>query len=274
MDPDLAVLLSTNLTKPIDLTKVNHILARPPFLAVPGSFNVRDLGYGTMNAVKEGYILRAGSLENITAAGQAILQDFGITTIFDLRSEREKELAPTPDIPLIDNRWFPSTSTNTTTVAAQKHAEPAKSFTLTSMYLDLLETHKPSYKAVFEHIRDHPDRSFLFHCTAGKDRTGLLAALILAIANVEIEQVNYDYALTRVGIEPVRDMLMAKLLAGNFNVDMNSPRMREYNRMPLDCWTDVFNEMNERYGGVEGYIRDELGLSDNDIVKVKNNLKE
>lgn len=269
MDSDLASLLSTNLSKSLDPVKVDSLLACPPFIPISGSFNVRDIGYNTSGAVRQGYILRAGSLENLTADGQSELQTLGIKTIFDLRSEKEKHLFPTADIPSVENKWFPSTTTNITTADAQIPKEPAEPFTLTSMYLEILQTHKPSYRAVFEHIRDHPEKPFLFHCTAGKDRTGLLAALILAISGVELAHINYEYALTRVGIEPVRDMLLAKLAAGNFKVDMNSPRMAEYNKMPLDWWTSVFEQMEGRYGGVAGYVRDELQFTNADIAKIR-----
>lgn len=232
MATDLDSLLATQMTEPIDLTQVNSILASSPFVTIPGTFNVRRLLDHSQPAIRSNYIFRSGSLEHLTPEGQLALSNLGITTIFDLRSIREKETAPTPNVPGIENRWYPSTATNTTTAPAREPQESQETFSLTGMYLDLLETHQPSFKAVFEHIRDHPDMPFLFHCTAGKDRTGVLAALILSVAGADLEAINRDYALTRIGIEPVRELLTAKLTAGNFNTKLDSPKLREYAKLP------------------------------------------
>lgn len=90
------------------------------------------------------------------------------------------------------------------------------------MYLDMLVSHHDSFKAVFEHILCHPDKPFLFHCTAGKDRTGLIAALIFGLAEVDLEYINHDYALIRVEVERVREFLMQKWKATNPGTDERS----------------------------------------------------
>ncbi|KAK5091360.1 hypothetical protein LTR05_001543 [Lithohypha guttulata] len=273
MAADLDSLLATQMTEPIDLTQVNSILASPPFVTISGTFNARRLLDHSQSAIRSDYIFRSGSLEHLTTEGQSALRNLGITTIFDLRSQREKETVPTPDIPGIENKWYPSTATNSTTASARESEKSEETISLTGMYLDILETHQPSFKAVFQHIRDHPDMPFLFHCTAGKDRTGVLAALILSVADADLETINRDYALTRIGIEPVRELLTAKLTAGNLNTKLNSPRMREYAKLPLDCWDVVFTELGKRYGDVKGYIKQELGLSGEEMNTIVANLR-
>lgn len=66
---------------------------------------------------------------------------------------------------------------------------------------------------------------------AGKDRTGVLAFLLLSLAGADPTVVDHDYALTRVGIEPARDLLEAKL-AGTMNLDKNDPVMWRYFEIP------------------------------------------
>jgi protein tyrosine/serine phosphatase len=80
------------------------------------------------------------------------------------------------------------------------------------MYMGILETHEGIFKLVLQHVKKHPDRPFLFHCTAGKDRTGVLAYLLHSLAGSPTDVINLDYALTRVGVEPVREFLMSKLV--------------------------------------------------------------
>ena len=74
----------------------------------------------------------------------------------------------------------------------------------------MLKSHQSAFKSVFQHIHDHPGEPFLFHCTAGKDRTGVLAALVQSLAGTPVSDIAHDYALTRVGIEPAKDLLKQK----------------------------------------------------------------
>lgn len=101
-----------------------------------------------------------------------------------------------------------------------------------------------AFKSIFEHIRDNPDEPFLFHCTgmqvyqlftylidllftAGKDRTGVLAALIMDAAGCDDEAIAKDYELTSIGLEPTRAATEAKFLsfpdfAGNVQAVRNT----------------------------------------------------
>lgn len=99
------------------------------------------------------------------------------------------------------------------------------------MYSSLLDTHQPSLKAVLHHILEQPNKPFLFHCTAGKDRTGVVAAIILSLAGAPIEEIQRDYALSRVGIEPVREFLMTKVAAFG-KVDLSDPKVQAAGRFP------------------------------------------
>lgn len=206
-------MLAIPITEPIDLTVVNSILVSDPFIPVPGLINVRDLNDGTEPHFKQGYMFRSGSLEQLTDQGKETLISLGITDIFDLRSEKEHNANPDPEIPGIKNHWTPPTrSSNDTQNGGSASEEPPSSFS--QMYLALLPTYQASIRAVFSHARDQPNRPFLFHCTAGKDRTGLVAALLLGLIGASLSYINHDYALTRVGIEPARAFLLQKVAPG------------------------------------------------------------
>ena len=212
-EPNWIKILSTPATEAIEDSELEPILSAPPFVSLPGLFNARDLNDGKLNELKSDYMFRAGSLENITSAGAQALLALNIKTIFDLRSQRERTEAPEPDLPGIECLWYPSTQddpTHPTKADVNAYRASTGGFSWNQMYLDIMKSHRDSFKAVFQHILEHPDKPFLFHCTAGKDRTGVLAALILGLANVDIEYINHDYALTRVGMEPARSFLMQK----------------------------------------------------------------
>lgn len=96
------------------------------------------------------------------------------------------------------------------------------------LYTQIMDNAGPSFRIILRHIRDNPSSGCIFHCTAGKDRTGILAALLLKVcvvplhrdqpsdqvhqlAGVDNQTIAEDYALTRVGREPARQKIMARL---------------------------------------------------------------
>lgn len=232
---DLDIILATPATQPIDSNTVESILGSPPFISLPGLFNARDLSDDTLTNLRSSYIYRSGSLENITSSSAQAFLALEIAHIFDLRSERERQSAPEPNLPGISVSWHPSTyddPTNPVQITSTTYRDAGGEYSLLQMYLDMLASHRDSFKAVFEHILHRPDKPFLFHCTAGKDRTGLLAALVLSLAEVDLDYINRDYALTRVGVEPVREFLMQKWRATNPNEDAKSKETRSAIRFP------------------------------------------
>jgi hypothetical protein len=87
-----------------------------------------------------------------------------------------------------------------------------------------------------------------------------------------IEAIAVDYALTRVGYEPVRESLMAILVA-QMGEAVNAPGMTEMGTAKQETMFNFMNMLQEKYGGVEGYVKKELNLTDEDIQKIINNLK-
>lgn len=90
----------------------------------------------------------------------------------------------------------------------------------------MLKTYKLSFKAVLSHVRDNPKQPFLFHCSAGKDRTGVLAAIILHLAGFGSEDIALDYARTRIGVEPAREAMMI-IVQKDLGLDITAPGFKE-----------------------------------------------
>lgn len=174
---DLEAILATHLFVPLPAATVNDILARPPFVQTTSVFNLRSLP----PPVRENYIFRSGSLESINQTDYQTIHDLRIKTIFDLRSLAETADHPTRELPGIAVKWVPSTEYDHT-LAANKQDPSRFSVCLVpplfnlahpdddqtkflALYMNLLGTHAGAYKSVLEHVRDHPDSPFLFHCT-------------------------------------------------------------------------------------------------------------
>lgn len=95
--------------------------------------------------------------------------------------------------------------------------------------VDMMFFHLDAYQSTFRElllfVLKYPGAPFLIHCTAGKDRTAIAVALLLSIAGVPREFIAHDFALTRIGIEPVREVLQAKLTDGR-KVDLEDERLK------------------------------------------------
>ena len=80
-------------------------------------------------------------------------------------------------------------------------------------YTDILEAAPSSYRKILLHLANEPSKPLIIHCTAGKDRTGVLCALILSLCGVEDHIVAYEYSLTEKGLAEFKEVLIAHLMA-------------------------------------------------------------
>lgn len=83
----------------------------------------------------------------------------------------------------------------------------------TRAYTDILNNAPSAYKQILTHIASEPEKPLVIHCTAGKDRTGVLCALILSLCGVEDEVVAYEYSLTELGLAEYREKIIEHLMA-------------------------------------------------------------
>jgi len=139
------------------------------------------------------------------------------------------------------------------------------------LYSQILEHGGAAFGAILRHVRDRPTEGCLFHCTAGKDRTGIIAAILLKLAGVKDELIADDYSLSRVGREPVRAMVMARLskeplFASDNQAALNMLTSRH------ETMTAFLSLLQEKYGGVQEYVKHYIGLSEDDINIIQKNL--
>lgn len=159
-------------------------------LPLEGAYNVRDLGgYPAAGGqtVRKGQFLRGASLSHLTASDRTFLLQYGLAAIIDLRSPFEAERNPDPDfgIPVFSFPLLDSLNS--------KDFQGALPESLSQMYIQLLDQCSSVFAAIFRFM-SQSDGCALFHCTAGKDRTGLCAMLLLSLAGVDDDTIIADYA--------------------------------------------------------------------------------
>lgn len=162
-----------------------------------GCWNVRDLGglpAGGVGQVRRGALIRADALDRLTAAGWAALVDHGVRTVIDLRNpdELRADLAPRPTpvatvrLPLdgIDDREF------------WDHWQSGPQFGTPAYYGPHLERFPDRSAAVVAAVARAQPGGVVVHCMSGRDRTGLITLLVLALLGTPPEAIAADYALS------------------------------------------------------------------------------
>lgn len=297
----LRAIAEIDVTQPLPADQLKSTLVNPPFIYVPGTFNTRDLGLvpsssGTSN-FRKGYAYRSGALVGLADDGQALLAGkLGVKKIFDLRSVREHAQGPDPVIDGIQNVWRETTEKDAVVELAdfiEGHGEKG----YVKIYLDVLRIYQPSFKDVLEHVRDNPQVPFLFHCTgeflysppphgtpnlnvrpatnawpAGRDRTGVLAGMLLALAGVDADTVSLDFMLSRVGTEPAREQLLAFARKGSGAETDDAPGFYNLCNLRTACWNAFLDAVDREYGGFDGYVTKTLGFTHQDLAIIKKNL--
>ena len=223
-------------------------------LAWEGCANVRDLGghatpYGE---TRWGAIVRADTIRRLTDAGWEDLVGHGISTVVDLRMDEELAADPPAELPVA------LVHVNVLAGSPPDYGErldelvdmvetPGEKTKV--VYVDFLERFGQNFAAAIRAIADAPPGGVVVHCQGGKDRTGLVVALMLSLAGVSREDVAADYALSE-------GNLVERLAQweGEAEDDAERERRRQIGRTPPEAMLGVLDELDARYGGVREFL--------------------
>jgi protein tyrosine/serine phosphatase len=135
------------------------------------------------------------------------------------------------------------------------------------MYLEHLDEYSERFAAAIGAVVSASEGCVLVHCVGGVDRTGLVAALLLRLAQVSIDDVAADFALSRDNWAPTISEWIA---------ETDDEREREFRRflaaMPGESMRGVLEEVDRRYGGAEEYLR-AAGLSEPELRRARFRLR-
>jgi protein-tyrosine phosphatase len=235
-------------------------------LAVAGTFNVRDLGGypGASGETRWRRILRADGLHRLDERGMDALTNEGVTTVIDLRHDQEIEEKPNPFSrhPAVEYRHIPLFEQLAPGAMAGRDV-------LYELYVRALTSRQDAIAEVLTAIADAPDGAVLFHCTAGKDRTGIVSALLLAIAGVETATILEDYVLTKTQIAPMIAEFVEAAIARGTDVEALRPLLA----CEPETMAATIDHIVEAHGSVEAYL-EAIGLEPRTIARLKSRLLE
>lgn len=235
-------------------------------------WNFRDIGgypalEGASTAWKRYY--RSGALEDMHAADRERLRSLGVRTVIDLRRPEETTFAFTGLHPAaeVGARYLhlPPLPDGASQELDQRFGRAISG----RRYLGYLDYAGPSLRQIFEVLADPASYPLVMHCTAGKDRTGVTTAMALHLAGVDRAVIEADFALTNRDTDRWLTWSVANGRIASDNPDEQRRRLG----VPADAIGVFLDGLDERYGGVEGYLRS-LGLGERDFASVRRNLVE
>lgn len=239
----------------------------PYQLEIEGTYNIRDLGGFPVaggSTTRRRTFIRAGGLDLLPLSSQQQLIDYGVKTVIDLRDEWEVQQFPNVfaesttvkflNLPVIGNHF--------------SHSETWKEETqdydlLDELYCKFIDRCQIQIGAIISTIAESMP-TIVFHCYAGKDRTGIITALLLGFVGVSDDLIAKDYSQTNLNITHLIEQW--REYAVQHEQDMQ--------RFEVDIGSEtttilrMLNYIKLRYGNVTDYLR-VCGVTDNQLEQLR-----
>lgn len=241
-------------------------------LSWEGCLNVRDLGGLPTEDGKTthtGRIVRADNVRKLTDAGWHALADHGVTRIVDLRWPEEVAEDQPRDVDIdvvhvsvLGEGYDPEYVAE---LDAHLHSVDDVADHYAWSYVDFLERFRDRFGRAFAAVAD-ADGAVVVHCMGGKDRTGIVSALLLRLAGVPHVTVGEDYAVTAANLAPSTDKWIPAIAD-----DVERAKWEKLRDTPAGAMVRVLEEIERRYGSVASYLR-AAGLTDRQVDQLRERL--
>ncbi len=252
----------------------------------PGVENARELGgYPTKDSrqIRRGMLYRTGMLMPAAIPVEEMKERLHVSCVVDFRTKVEFDNMPDPKDPEIQLVHL-----DVSPIEIMNHVRA--NCTLTEPYghyedpiledirdLDVYKNQetlysyyandpiaKAAYRNFFDVLLEQREGAVLFHCYLGKDRTGIAAALLLSVLGVDLDIIKQDYVLTNEFLKESIDEAMASARKETDSID----RLRAIQRIKgveLEMLEIYLAQVNEHYGSMGRYLREALGLTEEEI---------
>lgn len=222
--------------------------------------NFRDLGgipTTDGRVVKPGLLFRSGDLASLSDEDIRYLESINLAAIIDLRAQREVDHRPDKKIgTLVDYIHlgiFDAARDEVESLLNQNDADGLAEV-LVHEYKRMVIMHHAEFRTFLHTLAVTPSLPLVFHCAAGKDRTGLAAAFLLTALGVDMETIRKDYLLTNEHIVPYINKIIQKVHAKGKNGTILKPLLEVRN----DYLDAALEEIDQRYGGLNSFVTETL----------------
>jgi protein-tyrosine phosphatase len=238
-------------------------------LSWEGCVNVRDLGGLPVEGggtTRFGRVIRADNVHRLSPRGWEDLRAYGVRRIVDLRfvRERDDEQPPPSGLEVFPISLFgdhdPAEAEREEAVLREATDEVSA---IELFYTSTLQGRRPQVAAALEAVAQAREGAVVVHCFVGKDRTGIVSALLLRLAGVSAETVAADYALSGPVVGPLVDDWIAAA-----EDEQERAFRRRVTAAPAEALLRVLRWIETEWGGEERYVR-EAGVSAGDVTRLR-----
>jgi protein-tyrosine phosphatase len=240
-------------------------------IPLQGAWNVRTFAglQGRHGPIPAAAFVRTADLGRLTDADRDALAAAGVKLDIDLRTADEQ--AQSPDLLARDDRFdYQRISLMGTEKMDLQKMMTSFPDSLGEAYVQWLGHSQPQFKQVFQRIAAQQDGAVLFHCTAGKDRTGIIAGLLLDLAGVPKAEIVHNYAISAHYLEgqPKDSAMNAQIMALIKQNPEIGRKMAGMSGTAPDNMEQFLAALHRQYGGAEGYLKS-IGVSEQEIQQLK-----
>jgi len=264
-------------------------------IGMEGIINARELGgFKTRDGrtVKHGLLLRGGSLFSATAKDlERLRYSFGVSHIFDFRTARECFHAPDKMVPCC--RYFQLSTIDPDTEKVGENVLPYHAYSdlenflvenaadkmvqkvASKLYTEMAfnEFTQLQYASFLQIVAHQAEGAVYWHCSQGKDRTGMGAAFLLCALGADRETILEDYAISAEYYKPMVDKVLAQI-HDNGGGAPEEEVVHTFLGVSLHYFTEMLDMIDRKWGSLENYLEDALLISPEDITALRNRLLE
>ena len=251
-------------------------------LKIPRVSNFRDLGgYLTRDgrSVRWRQLYRSGHLADLTPRGLDLLTNLDLSTIIDFRSTYETQRHPdrVPDdvreihLPVMDKANREMSQEIRERIRNNQMEGFTPDHLIINAYRQFPTEFTPAFKTFIHAVLDARDKPVLWHCTAGKDRTGYATAILFRLLGVDQKTIDRDYLLSNRYVKRLNKKMLTAIFVRGFKAyRMIKPLMG----VQLDWLKAAFDTLDEEWGSFESYVSDGLGINPSDVRQLQDDLLE
>lgn len=233
-----------------------------------GTVNFRDVGgYKTNDGKKVawGKVFRSADVSHLTDQDLRVLEQKHIHTVIDFRGVKEAAAAPDHLLPETDYLLCPAGSDSLPGVAQM--AEVIKKGDFLEKFYGNTQYLGDRYKPLFQKLLVLPaNESIMYHCTGGRDRTGMATALFLYALGVPQQTIEADFTASNVYLLPMNKRMFQGLQQ---NTGLDEETIRKALELKPELLHSFFSAIKGKYGTVENFFEKELGIGEKERAILK-----
>ena len=239
-------------------------------IKLQGVHNIRDLGGIALQgggAIIPGKLIRSSKLTEATEMDiRRLMGTYGLRQIIDLRTPTEAAEAPDAEMPGVDTHFLPLISEEAF-VGVTRDKESLRAMMQATKFPEMTEIYavmvseraEASWRKIFDVLLNNRGEAVLWHCAEGKDRCGLVSAMVLYALGASMEDIEEDYLLTNKTAEPRAEEAYQKALQRTGQEEI-AENVRAAYVARKEYFEMAFAEIEKRHGTVEGFLENGCGL--------------